>query len=553
MRYSTVSDKKHSGTVYTPSNLASYVANELIHYHSDPFHSEILILDPAIGTGELIKALLPVLHSSISHSKIKVVGYEIDVLIASSTQQILSALFPAITFEIRAIDFIQDYLDRLSRSCLEQYDLIIANPPYVRAQVLGASLSQELSSQFSVSGRIDLYYAFILASKKLLKETGVASYITSNKFMTIKSGSDVRNYMLQNFKVHHITDFGDTKLFDAAILPCVITFSLGCTFNKDSVAFTSIYQSPKSCTSVQQNTSSIFDVIGKSGVYYTSNKCNYVIQQGTLQSTSFNVPWTLESKESRKWLSIVESNTWNTFSSIGKIRVGIKTTADKVFIRENWTGDLSDIELLRPLITHRNAGQIISKNHFLWNVLYTHTTVNGKKVAYDINQFPKSKEYLLQYYDQLSHRSYIQKSKRNWYEIWVPQNPESWAHRKIIFRDIAEHPQFWLDESGAIVNGDCYWIDIYSDVPEDIVYLALAIANSSFIEKYYDIKFNTKLYSGKRRFQTQYVEQFPLPYYNTPLAHKTIDVVKEIISSGDTVSVAHHKHELDTLVNQLFS
>ena len=553
MRYSTVSVKKHSGTVYTPSALASYVANELIHYHSDPFRPEISILDPAIGTGELIKALLPALHSSISHSKIKVVGYEIDALTASSTQQTLSTLFPAITFEIRAIDFIHDYLDRLSHSCLEQYDLIIANPPYVRTQVLGASLSQELSNQFSISGRIDLYYAFILSSKKILKKDGVASYITSNKFMTIKSGSDVRNYMLQNFKIHHITDFGDTKLFDAAILPCVITFSLGHTFNKDSVAFTSIYQNLDTCSSVSQNTSNIFDVISKSGFYHTSNKCNYVIQQGSLQSTSFNVPWTLESCESKNWLSKVESNTWNTFSSIGKIRVGIKTTADKIFIRENWTGDLSNIELLRPLITHRNAGQIISKNHFLWNVLYTHTTVNGKKVAYDINQFPKSKEYLLQYYDQLSHRSYIQKSKRNWYEIWVPQNPESWAHRKIIFRDIAEHPQFWLDESGAIVNGDCYWIDIYSDVPEDIVYLALAIANSSFIEKYYDIKFNTKLYSGKRRFQTQYVEQFPLPYYNTPLAQKTIAVVKEIIFSGDTSSVSHHKHELDSLVNQLFS
>ena len=109
----------------------------------------------------------------------------------------------------------------------------------------------------------------------------------------------------------------------------------------------------------------------------------------------------------------------------------------------------------------------------------------------------------------------MKKANRKWYEIWVPQNPEAWKHRKIVFRDISEKPQFWLDDTGAIVNGDCYWIDINPDTVDDVVYLALAVANSSFIEKFYDVKFNNKLYSGKRRYQTQYVEQFPIPYYGS--------------------------------------
>jgi hypothetical protein len=39
----------------------------------------------------------------------------------------------------------------------------------------------------------------------------------------------------------------------------------------------------------------------------------------------------------------------------------------------------------------------------------------------------------------------------------------------------------------------------------------LAVANSSFILKFYDVVFHNKLYAGRRRFMSQYVSRFPLP------------------------------------------
>lgn len=176
-----------------------------------------------------------------------------------------------------------------------------------------------------------------------------------------------------------------------------------------------------------------------------------------------------------------------------------------------------------------------------------------EKKAYDINKYPNAKKYLENNYEQLSGRNYIKLSKRNWYEIWVPQNPDSWKKPKIVFRDISEHPEFWLDTSGAVVNGDCYWIEINDDVFEDVVYLALAIANSEFIEKYYDVKFNTKLYSGKRRFMAQYVEQFPIPVYTSELAQKTISIVKKIIAENCPETFLSYKSDLDDMVAKLFA
>ena len=179
--------------------------------------------------------------------------------------------------------------------------------------------------------------------------------------------------------------------------------------------------------------------------------------------------------------------------------------------------------------------------------------VNGKKKAVCLDDYPKSKKYLLKHFDQLSDRKYVEKANRNWYEIWVPQNPDAWQHKKIVFRDISEKPAFWIDETGAVVNGDCYWIDINPSVLEEVVYLALAIANSDFIEKFYDLKFNTKLYSGKRRYQTQYVEQFPIPYYGTDEAQEAISIVKRIIAQNETASVDTYKDQLNKLVDKMFS
>ena len=330
-----------------------------------------------------------------------------------------------------------------------------------------------------------------------------------------------------------------------------MVFSKGKTTQRKEVLFTSVYQASKNQT--DGNITNIFDAIHKSGCYKTPDDKRFMYQQGVIQSVDKDCLWNIQSNESPKWLSVVESNTWQRFFDIGKIRVGIKTTADNVFIGNDWNGDKANIELLRPLITHRNAGQFLPNNTDLWKVLYTHTSVNGKKVAYDIEDYPYAKQYLSEHFEQLSSRKYVIQAKRNWYEIWVPQNPESWKKRKIVFRDISEQPQFWLDTSGAIVNGDCYWIEIYDHVIEDVIYLALAIANSRFIEKYYDVKFNTKLYSGKRRYMSQYVEQFPIPLYTTELAQEAISLVKKIIAEKKQSLIPSYKDKLNDIVDEIFT
>ncbi|MDD6394940.1 MAG: N-6 DNA methylase, partial [Firmicutes bacterium] len=546
MRYTNIDKEKANGVVYTPRAMAEYLAKEMVkHKAIDNASNTIRILDPAIGKGELVFALLKAI--SPSSNQIEVVGYETDLTVCEETTAELLHAFPNVKISIKN----EDFLVAVEKHTTGLFDYVIANPPYIRTQIMGSDKARELSSKLGLSGRVDIYYAFIVCTNSVLKESGIAGYITSNKFLTIKSGSSVRDYILDNYKVHQITDLGDTKLFSASVLPCIIVFSKGKTVDRNEVSFTSVYQTFSDV--INGKIDDVFDAIFKSGHYQIPDGRTYAYQQGVMQSIEKGALWNIQSDKTQKWLTAVERNTWQKFSDIGKIHVGIKTTADNVFIGNDWNGDKEDIELLRPLITHRNAGQIIPNDSDLWKVLYTHTTENGRKKALDIDNYPKAKAYLLQHYEQLSNRKYVIQANRNWYEIWVPQNPESWKHRKIVFRDISKHPQFWLDTSGAVVNGDCYWIEIYDYVIEDVIYLALAIANSRFIEKYYDIKFNTKLYSGKRRFMSQYVEQFPIPLYTTELAQEAIVLVKQIIAEKNKNAVLGYKEKLDCVVDKIFA
>ena len=133
----------------------------------------------------------------------------------------------------------------------------------------------------------------------------------------------------------------------------------------------------------------------------------------------------------------------------------------------------------------------------------------------------------------------------------MPQDPAQWPKPKLVFRDITDEPQFWIDLSGSVINGDCYWMTTDSS-QEDLLWLALAVGNSQFACDFYDRRFNNKLYSGRRRFITQYVKHFPLPDPALPTSRTLVQLARRAyaeVASGDLDAL---QAELDALVLQAF-
>ena len=545
-RYKEVNASKSNGVVYTPLPMAHALAQAMLAVYGGSWPKRISVLDPAVGEAELLIGFVEQVRKNHPRTKISVVGYDIDPKSCQTAREKLSARFKDIDIDIRCEDFLAQLEDND-----EKYDFVIANPPYVRTQVLGSKKAQEMAAKYGLSGRVDIYYSFLVNTGSVLAENGIAGYITSNKFLSIKSGNPVRKFMLENYRIHSVTDYGDTKVFEnAAVLPCTVVFGNGKTDDFPSVRFTSIYESGEQAGAVACG--SVFERLEDEGLFRVPDGRVFRFRQGVLNKCRPGDVWTLSSRETRDWLRTVETNTWMRLADLRRRRVGLMTSAHNVFIGNDWGDGGQSPELLKPLVTHRDAGKIVSKTNSQWRVLYPHRSVGGKRQVVEIDDFPKSKSYLEKHRAQLEGRRYVAEAGRRWYEIWVPQNPAAWAHRKIVFRDISETPQFWYDNSGSVVNGDCYWIDIDSTVPDDLVYLALAVANSAFIEKFYDLKFNTKLYSGKRRFMAQYVEQFPLPATNSVPSQKAIELVRSIVT-GRRRSSPEDMSRINGLVDEMFS
>lgn len=515
------------------------------------------LLDPAAGEGELLASLLGHLPKS---RPVEVYGFDHDERALRVARERLSVAFPRATFHLERRDFLEyvtgpDGLDGLplfGSSKPASYDLIIANPPYVRTQIMGAAQAQALASRFGLAGRVDLYHAFLLAIAAVLRPRGIAGVIVSNRFMTTKAGATVRQAVQERFCIKHVWDLGDSKLFDAAVLPAVLVAEGRNGQTPAQPRFSSIYETKEGPNGKAE---SPIDALAAEGIVEVADGRRFRVQHGLLDKTrSSEDIWRIATKAGDAWLATVESSTWGTFRSIGKVRVGVKTCADKVFIRNDWStlGEAVP-ELLRPLTTHHIARRFRANPDLgQRQILYPHETKRGKRQVIDLSKFPKSQSFLEQHRAVLEARGYVLEAGRAWYEIWVPQDPAAWVAPKLVFRDISEQPCFWLDLDGSVVNGDCYWLICDGDVNEDLLWLAVSVGNSRFIEAFYDRRFNNKLYAGRRRFITQYVEKFPLPNPNAPVSKEIVRAAKKLYEDIEGPKAAALSRKLDELVWKAF-
>lgn len=500
------SQRKAAGAHYTPLELANFVAAQIATISQDETG---MVLDPACGDGELLRAYRDL------RPKSQIVGFDLDASALTLAKENVGAG----RFEQR--DFLQVALEYRNGGLfapVEKADVVIANPPYVRTQVMGADKSQQIANAFSLKGRVDLYFAFLEGIAEILRPGGIAGVIVSNRFMTTKAGAIVRERILANFDIIHVWDLGDTKVFEAAVLPAVLLLR-----KKDGSAgtigrMTSIYTTDE--------TSNIEAVSTISALSHTGNvrvgAQTFLIQHGTLDHSEG--PWRIANDASDSWLAAVKAHTEMTFGDIGKIRVGIKTTADKIFVKRQWNEPRP--ELLKPLLTHKSARRYKSlpPTH---EILYTHNMRNGKKAPVNLDDYPISKAYLESHRADLEKRTYVINAGRNYFEIWVPQIPNLWETPKLVWPDIAERATFWISLEAELVQGDCYWLS--PDLgKEDLLWLALAVSNSAFVEEFYDRTCGNKLYAGRRRYMTQYVETFPIPDPNTAVSKQIIADAKKL-------------------------
>lgn len=555
---------KNSGATFTPTELADFLSDRLISELNQQGETSYTILDPACGEGELLSAIVRKFRVSQNNSKLIIKGFDtnIDYLIKAKSN--LS------DFDIKVDIQNQDFLSTQGACfeppnlfsqnvCSEYADIIIANPPYVRTQILGAEKAQEIAKRFNLKGRVDLYYPFLIAMTNVLKKGGLIGVITSNRYLFTKSGESIRKFLLANYEPIEVIDLGDTKIFDAAVLPAIFIGRKKTNRKQlsEPCKFAKIYEVLNRIDKPALVANSLFEIINTniSGVY-TVNERKYSFSVGLMKHSPNKADiWQMTNPEENKWIEEINKNSAFLIGDKFKVRVGVKSCADNVFLKQNWDNEpfIPETNLFKRLISQENIQRWCFSSENDLKILYPHFSANGKRRVINLEDYPNAKKYFEANKEQLEGRNYLIEAGRNWYEIWVPQNPEFWALPKLIFPDISVDARFYYDKNGSVVNGNCYWIVAQSEQEEELLLLIQGVANSDLMAKYHDLCFNNKLYSGRRRYFSQYIEKYPMPNPKINSSKQIIEVVRQLNElSALNQDISELETKLNILVNESF-
>ena len=110
------------------------------------------------------------------------------------------------------------------------FDLVLANPPYVRQEdIKPATYKQQLFDTYKIGSiqpvekKSDLYCYFYIRALQLLRSSGLQIFICSNTWLDVGFGIPLQNYLLEKTTIIEIIDSAVEKQFSSAEVNTIIS------------------------------------------------------------------------------------------------------------------------------------------------------------------------------------------------------------------------------------------------------------------------------------------------------------------------------------------
>ncbi|HEF9862840.1 TPA: class I SAM-dependent DNA methyltransferase [Campylobacter coli] len=422
------------------------------------------------------------------------------------------------------------------------FDLIIGNPPYIRQEEL-KELKPHLAKNYKVyKGTSDIYTYFYELGFNVLKENGILSFITSNKYTRAGYGEALREFLLKNVKVLEYTDLNGIKVFDSATVDTSIL-----------------------CFEKSKSKDNKFKYLALSNEILKT--CAYNIglykdfaefSQNSLSKESFTFSdentSALKAKIERIGTPLKEWQGLNIYRGIltGYNEAFIITTEKRNEILANCK-DEAEKERTAKLIRKMLRGRDIKRYSYEWAglwVINTHNgykNQNGEKVeVINIEYYPSLKKHFDEFYPQLEKRT---DKGLTPYNLRNCAYLDEFEKEKIVWNPVSGEYLFSYIKEHIFFNNSLFMmtLDVFS-----LKYI-LAFMNSNCYKWLITLKTNL-IQTGSYAYGAKdKIERLPIPKINSKnekLANELISLVDEILKAKEQNKNANTQ-ELENKINSL--
>lgn len=442
----TAAHRREFGQYFTPDPIAAVLQQWVMEIAPET------VLDPAVGTGKLLKGFPEEAHLT---------GFDIDKTVL---EQAASQLKEPHHLTLEVADY-------LATGWEERYQGIICNPPYIKFKSYPNKwdyfhLFQEKMG-LKLSGYTNLYVLFLLKGLHQLEESGRAAFIVPTEFLNAGYGKPVRALLAAkgNLVAAAVTDF-KFSWFEQAATTSTLLF-IDNTHNKKDTAFYQLHN--------EQDLASLELALTGDGSFVPER----VVSQTALA-------------DALKWQTFYRNETNFTgyalkpLSSFAKVNRGIATGANAYFCfteQKRTTWELSFEDFL-PCLTRASQVRTPFFEKEDWRRLYA----QGEAVLLLNAEETQEKDSELAAY--LTHgeltgvnQGYLTKRRRPWYKQESRQPAPIWV--KVFFR---EDPIFIRNCSDAVNLTAFHCIYLLPEYEEDadvlMAFLLTSLSKQIFSEQH---------------------------------------------------------------------
>ena len=407
------------------------------------------------------------------------------------------------------------------------FDIVIGNPPYVRQEEI-KELKPLLQAQGyqCYTGTADLYVYFYERALQLLRNHGILSFISSNKFFRSAYGQKLRE-LLARQTIHCIIDFGDAPVFTAIAYPTILVLSKAPSADSQLRAMN--WQPGPSVEAFPQ----VF------------RDHSFLLAQRELRPDG----WRLESPVALRLLDKLRAAGIPLGEYVnGRLYYGIKTGLNEAFVVDRATRDRliaehpSSANVLKPFLRGRDIKRWRVEPQDLWLIF----TRRGVK----IKEYPAIYEHLLPFKKRLMPGvpGGRKPGSYEWYEI--QDNIAYWQEfeqPKIVYPNICKKNEFAWEDAGFYTNQKAFIITGASK------YL-LGILNSSVIMWLFT-QLLAKLQNDFYEPSAVFMKKFPIPPARTDECEALESLVDKILAAKQAdprADVTDLEREIDDRVYRLY-